>query len=385
MPEISIDEARIFEGPFCLVSYSHRDKDAVYDDIKALQEKKARIWIDHSRDSDNMTYGDNWREKIENALSHPNCVGAFIYISPYSLAGKATQWEHEQIRSRGLKYYIISMNRPGDASGTRFRKHFSAAEALCDEDDSTEPCYIDPTYYDNIEPKQKEWINDDVLHIRRTDSEQCSAALLEIAESYGIISTAARTKQKLDSFNKKDYSSLFIGICKSREVSDIMPEDRERNSRFRRGGASYLCIDRRVYTTKPIEWHFLYTKPNAVHVFIADEVLGQCPWTDIDAFLRVFGETSLDDSERKLISSVRILSGEDIESTEPVQLENALKLPDDQRGLSWWVDKPGLLDAWMQTYKDNRPYGYGFLVKLAKGVRPVIEITDSDLKAIMSR
>ncbi len=382
-------EKDVFAGPFCLVSYSHRDAEAVRDDINALINEGARLWIDHRNDDEeNMTYGDNWKDKIKTALNHENCVGAFIYISPYSLAGRATQWEQEQIfGNERLKTSLISINSENRDGGTTVKRHYKLATDLCDEDDSIEPIFINSDYAYGIRPKQEKWINpkNEEIYINRLSSEGCVTELKKVAEALGIISTEAKTKGAIyeDAREHDDGKLRTFGICKHMEMSHITPDTKNLDGRILRGTETYLYVGGKVFSTKPLSWRLLYTRPeDDTNVFIACEVVDDYRGDRLSDFLALFKSLAFSKEEGELIGKIRIPTEADFEKAD--KCDELLRLPNEQRHRSWWIDDAGILPSWKKAYKDNAPYGQGFLLTLKKGVRPVIEISSTNVNKALA-
>lgn len=77
------DYVRAYEGnePYIFVSYAHLDGDAVLPLIRALYERKYRVWYDEG-----ISPGSEWPDNIEQHLNGADTV--LIFVSAHSLASK---------------------------------------------------------------------------------------------------------------------------------------------------------------------------------------------------------------------------------------------------------------------------------------------------------
>lgn len=64
--------------PYIFVSYAHKDRDIVYNEIKRLHEEGYRIWYDEGIQPSN-----EWSEEIAVAIN--NCLAFLVFISPQSI------------------------------------------------------------------------------------------------------------------------------------------------------------------------------------------------------------------------------------------------------------------------------------------------------------
>lgn len=373
---VDLSTAEIFNAPFMLVSYSHKDQVLVREDVNALIEKGARLWIDHrSEKEENMSCADNWRAKIEEALSHPNCVGALIYISGYSFAGKATRWEHDEIFKRPHLKPIAIYTSTIDTQA-----HIANALSLCNSNTD----YKDDTYMLDMVNQVKRFNTKDIIGILRSSHEGAIKEIEKEVRALGVISDTLLTSKKINSASKSLKNTISLGIYKdtSRQC-DEFPDDDSRSSRFRRGSCEYIHTDGSVFCTKPISWRFLYTKGDGTNVFIACEVLDTCRGNEIGKFIEEFKSLAFTEAQASLIGKLRVLTSEDVSQLPPDQRPELLALPEAQRTHSWWIQEIGLLDTWRCLYKNNKPYGLGFRITLKKGFRPVIEIGSRELESLL--
>lgn len=82
-------------GKFAIISYSHDDKEAVYDELLLLQEYNINFWYD----SENRA-GDNWIKNFKKNFDYRNCIGVILFISKNYLKSPSVQLELEHIKSK---------------------------------------------------------------------------------------------------------------------------------------------------------------------------------------------------------------------------------------------------------------------------------------------
>ena len=75
-PPITNDE----KADYAFISYSHKDKDIVYDDLWALHEKGFSFWYD-----DRITAGNVWNETVDKVVNSPFCKLAIFFVSENSV------------------------------------------------------------------------------------------------------------------------------------------------------------------------------------------------------------------------------------------------------------------------------------------------------------
>lgn len=72
------DPAYSGQDPYVFVSYSHRDKDVVYEEIRNLQDLGVNVWYDEG-----IEVGDEWTDTLASAISGSFCV--LFFITPSSV------------------------------------------------------------------------------------------------------------------------------------------------------------------------------------------------------------------------------------------------------------------------------------------------------------
>ena len=92
-----------YEGKdgFVFISYSRKDKEIVYADLREMNKLGVRFWYD-----DGIAAGEDWKKAVEQKISAPNCVGVVFYLSKNTLFSEAIEAEIRMVfgaESKGSK------------------------------------------------------------------------------------------------------------------------------------------------------------------------------------------------------------------------------------------------------------------------------------------
>lgn len=93
-------EAYQGEDPYIFVSYAHKDKDVVYDEIKKLNKEGYRIWYDEG-----IQPANEWPEEIAVAIN--KCSTFLVFISPQSVESKNVRNEINYALRKNKKFIAI--------------------------------------------------------------------------------------------------------------------------------------------------------------------------------------------------------------------------------------------------------------------------------------
>ena len=100
-PPITNDE----KADYAFISYSHKDKDVVYDDLWALHEKGFSFWYD-----DGITAGNVWNETVDKVVNSPFCRLAIFFVSENSVISPAIRQEMELIKKLNKPFFTINIS-----------------------------------------------------------------------------------------------------------------------------------------------------------------------------------------------------------------------------------------------------------------------------------
>ena len=374
-------------GPYILISYSHKDGDIVREDVENLRARGVRVWIDHRTETiENMSLSDNWYQKVEEAVKHPNCRAVIFYVSVPFLLSKSIQREQRLVRelcekkcqdaeAKDFCYYCVSVN------GKPMSDHLF--EAAMESRNPASP-YFDKNYYGKEPEKmQREMFDDDKLVILRENSDECVRMIYsKIAGHLGASDDVSATMEALEkiSLASRDTGDIPFGIYKEGEPCDPVARPKG-NTRFEVNGKQYIHHNGEVFATGPLQWKLMYVQ-DARAVLLCSKVLEKGPFTEVQDYLQIFEKLAFSAAEASIIEKIRLMNPQDVEWTEPVRRDAVLALDASQERMYWWIDQEGILPEWRRTYQNNKPVNNGFLVTRPKGFRPVIEVCVDDLKGI---
>lgn len=72
------------DSDYVFISYSHKDKKTVMEDLQELAKNGAVFWYD-----DGLASGEDWEKNVEKVLNSPHCKGMIFYVSKNFLSSKA--------------------------------------------------------------------------------------------------------------------------------------------------------------------------------------------------------------------------------------------------------------------------------------------------------
>ncbi len=88
---------------FIFISYSHMDKEMVYEDLWALHEKGFAFWYDNG-----ITAGEVWNEVVEEKINHPSCKLAIFFVSENTIKSPAIRREMQLVQDRKVPFFTIN-------------------------------------------------------------------------------------------------------------------------------------------------------------------------------------------------------------------------------------------------------------------------------------
>lgn len=142
----------------------------------------------------------------------------------------------------------------------------------------------------------------------------------------------------------------------------------------------YMVVDRKAYTTKPINWTFLYSE-NDICIFLSKDLVDiRHAGIELDEWLDGdFKNLSFTEQDRAIIRGVRLLSQADMEKTPD---KSSLIFENDET--HWWISEHrGKLQSVVLT--DGTIHSRFNCERTNSGVRPVIEIHKDDVSALIKK
>lgn len=360
---MSLNEEKILSGKFIFVSYSHKDADAVREDMTALLNRGVRVWYDH-----NMRIGDNWQEIAERVITHENCVGVLFYNSPNAFASLAVQKEqrlaNERCESDGIKIWSVHLGGADTFSIVR--------EVM--------KTVTDPEYM-NAMLLQNKMFGDQILRIMR-DGSAADRIYNEIAEPYHLVDSEDNFMDDAQRSNIASKGEEIITFGKYISTEYYGPERPTDNTDQRFGiGKNLIQLGETSYTTKDLAWKLMYVQDGRA-VLLCTSMLDKMTYPDGEAFLAdTFIKIAFTDNDPAGTEGVcaRYMTLADVEECVKVGKGDSLKLAVEGETKHWWINENGLTDYWKETYSDNFRYERGFPIFVKKGIRPVLEIPVKNL------
>lgn len=355
-------EQEILNGKFIFVSYTHADMDIVKNDVEAIQSDGARIWFDT-----NMEIGDNWKSVAESKIKHPNCVGVIFYVSPKALASKAVQdeqkWTSERLKEdKDFSYWFVNhMNKKMD---DLFEMAGYVYEA------------VSKGSYSEIERKQRELFNDEVIHVKETDPEARQKILYDLALKYGAVNNEY-------AIVSEGYGTFALGSFIKSETDEFPGEGKE-NGKYNFGNKEFVVIDGKSYTSEPLKWTILRKNEDGSYVYVCNSIVCIKAFTNLEKYLKnVFEEVAFTKEEKECFvgEHVRLVNDDDLNYLGEKQ-ERMLRM-NPEPSIHWWVSSEGVMKGWKKTCFEGLPFKNGFPQHLEKGVRPVIIIDAEKIKNIL--
>lgn len=104
-PNYIFDREFIKNQRYLFVSYSHSDKEEVYQILAALYQLGVNYWYDKGLD-----VGDIWDEKVKIYIESESCIGAIVFLSMNSCVSEAVVEEVKiinQLRAENKNFHVI--------------------------------------------------------------------------------------------------------------------------------------------------------------------------------------------------------------------------------------------------------------------------------------
>lgn len=387
MPEYYTEET-VVKSKFLFVSYRHDDKEIVHSSIEWLINEGVRLWYDAD-----LHNGDNWIRTAERMINHPNCIGVIFFNSLSSYTSNPVSSErsfclekHKLWKEQGKDFHIFVANI-GKPSTMRLVKQ--VFDSLPDDDSAISAAittdrlkvilelFEDTRIYSYVDPSDtKAFLPGLLTDISNKASEAVNKGSILIEQ------------MKNDSDAKVIGKALCVsfGICKDAPVSEL-PEFMLKNDGLTDyHGRKYIIESGQAYSTKSIEWIFLYNEKDTVTLISQCCVDTRKGGAELNAWLNgAFLNTAFTQTERTLIpGSVALLGISDIDKAEnKAFLANLTDRTEAQK--YWWLaEMSGALQKAVR--EDGTIYNTGHNSRIKKcGVRPVIKLRMEDLKSLLGK
>ena len=359
---MALDENKVLKGNFIFVSYNHLNADVLEEDMNQLLGKGVRLWYDINM---KKRLGEKWIDIVKEMINHPNCVGVLFYNSTDAFVSSAVQKEQkyvlERLEAGNFKCWSVNID------GKQTFKMFNEANNILGTEE----------YFKFQHDVQCVLFNDDILCIKRTDSESTVERIIEdIAVPNKVIDNEETFMDSILKKHNTTVNSDEIAIGRYIDREYIGPEYAPDSLDQRFGLAQNLIqLNKKRFFTKELYWKLLYVKDNTTAVLLCTEILYNDSFENGRDFLeRTFPDICFSNKEKEEGKiTARYLTLCDVEHCKSIHREDSLKTTASE-SKHWWIDENGLTSNWKQTFIGDYCYSKGFVILSQKGIRPVIEI-----------
>lgn len=368
----------IVREPFLFISYKHDDKnDVVSDVLDYLFKQGVRFWYDTD-----LSIGDRWSEVAERLINSENCCGVIFFNSEASFKSNPVYLERgfavkkmKRCRENGTPFFIFPVNI-GKPSAMRIIK--SILDGLPDSDKEIErdfplkylkeitELFDNETLYCYADPENKEGYMKSLY------------GTIERALP-GVISKAAMEIKTLTASSPASVK-ISLGVRKDEEAPDVPRSLLHKDGVLEFKNNRYIVTGGVAYTVRPLRWSVFRADGDDVILLASESICTRGGGEELVRWLTGdFMATAFTDTEREMISAVRLLKVEDIDkavSRDALVTEPTKENPEGH----WWIDDIPYGSLQRVIKKDGSVSSMGYNVRTKKsGVRPVIVISKDNL------
>ena len=173
---------------YIFISYSHKDKNIVYDDLWAFHEKGFSFWYD-----DGITAGSVWDEKVREIVESEYCKLAIFFVSENTVSSPAIHKEMELVKRLGKPFFTIN--------STALELKDIIAEALAKKTIRFSDMSLLASFFD-----------EDIIYVRRSDNDYINNVTRQCVR-HGL-------EAKVDIITVKNTTKKVLIICKNSSFSN---------------------------------------------------------------------------------------------------------------------------------------------------------------------
>ncbi len=373
-------EAEIIKSDFLLVSYKHENKEIVSETVEWLISSGVRLWYDKD-----LKAGDEWDERVERLIKHPNCTGAIFFNSRQSFLSSAVAKERalvlekrKEFSSLKKKFLVLPVNIGKPSTLQLLKQVF---DTLPDNESELSLRFPPETikvildlFKTNIvyckvdDPNFKQSIYD-------TINEDMSGVIDKSKLEFEKISNLYSTK------TNQGYSCIELGHWKNALINpNFFPNyisSKCNDGKFQYNGNLYIASSGKFYDLKPISWIYLYEEDGIVTLLSESFLDVGHGGKELTEWLEnTFRSSAFDEAEQTALGiKICLLTKEDIEKSQvkiPVCKENELGEK------NWWIDEfNGNLQKVIR--ENGEIYENGYRINTIRAIRPVIRIPAENL------
>ena len=314
---------------YVFISYSHVDKEFVYEDLRLLYSQGARYWYDKG-----IEYGEKWDNIVGVKLTDPKCQGVIFFMSENLFKSEAVEREIEifnTVKSEREDFIFIPISIGGRIVNEIVRDtYFSLSKRTSKELDSFFPLkrlesiitlFNEKVLFAGKVEGNNSHIVKIIDHLRKRDM---------LSNDESILSSLGNKKilTKVDDnylFHYGKYPQQVEGsVQKYTTEGDFC----QGNNKYRRSGS-------KVFIFQNIEWQLISMSGFDAR-FVSRKCLEFVSGRDIDDWLSRFLTTAFCEEERSKIREITLLSINEIEKYEAFKLSTNTEYSDSKRIKSFY-------------------------------------------------
>lgn len=292
------------DDKYVFISYSHRNEDIVYEDLKALYERDLRYWYDVA-----LAAGKEWDTEVAKIIEDKNCLGILFFMTEDLFLSKAVHEEikmYHRIKKDRDDFFFICISPDSRSVGQVVQGVY---QRLSDMDSASLElsfplkrleCIVrtfkDTTIFIGRPKDSLNHIDQIVQHLKKNGS--------LFANDESILSTLL-SKRILSNIDERYY--FVFGKYPQTADKDVPPV--AYNGKFSWDGKDYFAVNGDVFSYDNISWR-LIELDGVRATFVADTCLDfknggpeLIQWLEGD-----FINGSFDEKERECIDAVSLMS-----------------------------------------------------------------------------
>jgi len=374
------------DDKYLFISYSHKDADVVYSDLRELFDKGLRYWYDSE-----IGVGEDWTDDAEKSMRNNNCLGVIFYMSENLFKSSAVEKEirifNEISKERNERYerkesnekfYFIPVSIGDRSVNAIIRDVYLNLADLSDES-------LCNTFPQERLEKIIDTFGDKKIYIHRSGLPDDHGHIIKMLEEIDNKSLFSNNECMIDVLKRKrilnDYNGeLYLSFGKYPQHSEPIPVPMGRNVDIDYNGKKYRIEDETSFVFEDIKWKMISI--DRYHgVFVSDLSLDMMVggpelenWIESE-----FMKVAFNDDERKCIVNISLLSTEQLE-------KNIEKIGTTNNTDYAMRVKPMLVCIWLSEYVQpsktirscctlsGNLTSKGMAIKQKGGVRMVISI-----------
>jgi len=368
------------DDKYLFISYSHKDADVVYSDLRELFGEGLRYWYDSE-----IGVGEEWTDDAEKSMRNTNCLGVIFYMSENLFKSSAVEEEirifneiKKERKERNEIFYFVPVSIGNRSVNAIIRDVYLSLADLSDDS-------LGKTFPQGRLEKIINTFGDKVVYIPRSGLPDDHGHIIKMIEQLQNNSLFSNDECMIDVLKRKrllnDYNSeLYLSFGKYPQRREPIQMPMGRNADIDYNGKKYRIEDGTSFVFEDIKWKMISI--DCYHgVFVSDLSLDmRAGGPELENWIRLeFMKIAFNDDERKCIVNISLLSTEQLEKnidkigyTKNTEYAGRVKTPLACIWLSDFV-QPSNTKRRCCTLKGAQ-IGDGMAIKQIGGVRIVMSI-----------